>query len=109
MASPPRKAPVLAPHTKAHSAAFALPSTGGAVTRQWGLAGDVPVPGDYDGDGRQDLAVWRPSSGEWFVGWRDVLPCGKGRSPVAAPRTWLLRVGWWRRGRIALGEGPSER
>ncbi len=42
-------------------------STGGATTRQWGLAGDVPVPGDYDGDGRQDEAVWRPSTGEWFV------------------------------------------
>ena len=25
------------------------------------------MPGDYDGDGRTDFAVWRPSTGQWFV------------------------------------------
>ena len=34
---------------------------------QWGQTGDVPVPGDYDGDGKTDFAVWRPGTGEWFV------------------------------------------
>jgi hypothetical protein len=34
---------------------------------QWGLPGDVAVPGDYDGDGVIDPAVYRPSSGTWFV------------------------------------------
>lgn len=36
---------------------------------QWGtqLAGDRPVPGDYDGDGRMDYAFWRPATGTWWV------------------------------------------
>jgi hypothetical protein len=34
---------------------------------QWGLATDELVPGDYDGDGRTDIAVWRPSDGNWYI------------------------------------------
>jgi hypothetical protein len=33
----------------------------------WGLSTDKPVPGDYDGDGKYDLAVFRPGDGIWYI------------------------------------------
>jgi hypothetical protein len=48
------------------------PATGtwyvrGIATVQWGRPGDVPVPGDYNHDGKTDLAVWRPATGTWYL------------------------------------------
>ncbi|HWN08595.1 MAG TPA: FG-GAP-like repeat-containing protein [Pyrinomonadaceae bacterium] len=33
----------------------------------FGLAGDVRLPHDYDGDGQTDVAVWRPQNGDWYI------------------------------------------
>ena len=56
--------------------------TGGETNHEWfvlrsedqsyysfpfGLSGDVPAMGDYDGDGRTDTAVFRQSNGKWYL------------------------------------------
>ncbi|MBT0647557.1 VCBS repeat-containing protein, partial [Escherichia coli] len=43
-----------------------LSSNGAASIFQFGVSGDIPVNTDYDGDGRDDVAVWRPSTGVWW-------------------------------------------
>ena len=35
-----------------------------AVT--FGIASDTPAPGDYDGDGKTDVAVFRAAEGNWY-------------------------------------------
>jgi hypothetical protein len=35
--------------------------------QQFGTEEDRPVPSDYDGDGRADIAVFRPSAGTWYL------------------------------------------
>lgn len=37
------------------------------ATQAWGINGDKPVPGDYDGDGKTDFSIFRPSAGQWYV------------------------------------------
>jgi len=49
------------------------------------------------------------SSGRWFTGWTRALAPPAGPAPVAPARSWLLRVGWWRHGRIDPGEVPGRR
>lgn len=38
-------------------------------TYHWGASslGDIPAPGDFDGDGRTDYAVYRNGEGTWYV------------------------------------------
>jgi hypothetical protein len=56
-------------------------------------------------DGRIDPA----SSGRWFAGWRTGAPASHDPPAVAAPRTWLLSIGWHRRGLIDTAEVPGIR
>jgi hypothetical protein len=71
----------------------------GLVPAHLGNAGDVPVPGNCDGDLTTDVAVYRTSTGEWLVRNQFTVQWGiAGNAPVprdyngagAAP-CWTLR------------------
>ena len=47
---------------------YVLGGTGSQQTFfQWGQSGDVPIAGDFDGDGKTDFSVYRQTNGVWWV------------------------------------------
>jgi len=57
----------------------------------FGLLGDKPLSGDYDGDGIFDRAVWRPSEGRFYInitGQGGVCPSGMSHTGAPADVCW---------------------
>jgi len=44
-----------------------LQSKNGFSAVQFGANGDLPVTGDFDGDNKSDIAVFRPPNGGWYL------------------------------------------
>ena len=57
-------------------------SSGQGGDTVWGTWGDIPTPGDFNGDGIDDFAVFRPSTGTWFVNCSSVTNCPGGTLTV---------------------------
>lgn len=83
-AAPPAVSMDLAVWRPATGMWYFNPVIGSPTSVQWGLNGDIPVAGDFDGDGKLDLVVWRPAEGNWYVNLS-----GSPGAPIV--RQWGLR------------------
>ena len=55
------------------------------IRNPWGLNGDIPFGGDFDGNGTFDVGVFRPSNGVWYGYQGETLKWGAiGDKPVPA-------------------------
>jgi hypothetical protein len=75
-------------------------SDGQVVIQPFGALGDKPVPADYDGDGRADIGVFRPSEGNWYY------------RPSSSPQK-VVGIHWGANGDIPLpmdynGDGSAD-
>jgi hypothetical protein len=104
---------------------------------QWGLSTDIPVAGDYDGDGKFDPTYYRPSTGLWAIlksssnyttsssvswGLSTDIPVpgdydGDGKTDPAVYRAALSGAGWYflksstnyaSSGAVTLGLNPGD-
>ncbi|MCP5487995.1 MAG: VCBS repeat-containing protein [Verrucomicrobia bacterium] len=54
--------------------------------QNWGDASMIPVPGDYNRDGKHDLAVYQKATGNWFI--RSLGPIGPAYPPITFGQNW---------------------
>jgi len=54
--------------------------------QQWGGPGLSPVPGDFNGDGVWDMALYQTSTGNWFI--RSLGPVGPAYPPICFGQNW---------------------
>jgi len=59
----------------------------------FGKSGDIPIVGDWDGDGVSDIGVFRPATGFWYL---DITKTGVVNTSFNFGKTGdLPQVGKW--------------
>src|SRR6185503_16204745 len=59
--------PVIADWRESELNYYVWLSGGGIIVKPFGIAGDVPVAGDFVGDSKADLTLYRPSTNQWWI------------------------------------------
>ena len=58
---------LISPSSSPSTSSFTILTTKGTVVKTFAIPGDVPVVGDYFGNGRADLAVFRPGTATFYA------------------------------------------